>query len=195
MSNTFYIYTQDQLTSCQGHLAIQFARALGLKVLGVDARDEGLALSKKSGADLVLDARLGTEKLVESVMAATGGVLMRATVVLSDHPTAADISCAVTADHGNIIQVAQPQRVDIFFKHLVFRDIHVEGSLLAGRQELADLVQCVVDNKIHVETTVFQGLESLNAILGEVEKNTTAGKMVVVVDKDAVADDEKNGRW
>ena len=42
-----------------GHLGIQFAKALGLKVIGVDARDEGLELSKHYGADVVSDARKG----------------------------------------------------------------------------------------------------------------------------------------
>lgn len=120
---------------------------------------------------------------------------MKASVVLSDHPTAADTTCDVTADHGTIIQVAQPPRVGVFFRNIIFKDIHIQGSLLAGRRELGDLIQCVVDNKIRVETRVFEGLRSLPTILEETEANMTAGKMVIVVDKDAVADDEKHGRW
>jgi propanol-preferring alcohol dehydrogenase len=89
-----------------GHLAIQFAqKAKGLKVVAVDARDEGLALSKEVGADVVVDAREGKEKVVEEVMKATGkGV--DATIELSGHPTAAEMGAALTRQHGRLVQVA-----------------------------------------------------------------------------------------
>lgn len=89
-----------------GHLAIQFAKkAKGLKVVAVDARDEGLALSKEVGADVVVDARKGKEAVVEEVMEATGeGV--DAIIELSGHPTAAETGAAMTRQHGRLIQVA-----------------------------------------------------------------------------------------
>lgn len=90
-----------------GHLGIQFAKARGLMVVGVDARDEGLALSKKVGADVVVDARLGDEKVVEAVKKATGDVGADVTVNVSDAQTAAATACAVTKMHGLMIQIAQ----------------------------------------------------------------------------------------
>jgi D-arabinose 1-dehydrogenase-like Zn-dependent alcohol dehydrogenase len=50
-----------------GHLGIQFAKALGLNVVGIDARDEGLAMSKENGADVVVDARNGKDSVVAEV--------------------------------------------------------------------------------------------------------------------------------
>jgi len=89
-----------------GHLAIQFAKkAWGLKVIAIDARDEGLALSKEMGPDLVLDARKGKDDVVAEVMKATGtGV--HATLELSGHPTAAETGSAITRPHGRFVQVA-----------------------------------------------------------------------------------------
>lgn len=89
-----------------GHLGIQFAKkAFGLKVVGVDARDEGLALTKEMGADLVIDARKGKEAMVEEVNKATEkGV--SAVLELSGHPTAAETGGAITRNHGKFIQVA-----------------------------------------------------------------------------------------
>lgn len=40
-----------------GHLGVQFAKALGLFVIAIDARDEGLQLAKGCGAGTVVDAR------------------------------------------------------------------------------------------------------------------------------------------
>lgn len=89
-----------------GHLAIQFAKkAKGLKVVAVDARDEGLALSQEVGADLVVDARKGKDAVVEEVKKVTGkGV--DATIELSGHPTGAETGSAITRNHGRLIQVA-----------------------------------------------------------------------------------------
>jgi len=39
-----------------GHLGVQFSKALGLQVIAIDARDEGLSLAKECDADIILDA-------------------------------------------------------------------------------------------------------------------------------------------
>ena len=90
-----------------GHLGIQFAKALGLKVVGVDARDEGLELTKKLGADIVVDARKKGDSLLEEVHKATNGEGVAATVNVSDAAAAAATSCKITRMHGTVVQVAQ----------------------------------------------------------------------------------------
>ena len=79
-----------------GHLGCQFARALGLTVVGLDARAEGLALAKESGADVVIDATQKKEKVVGEVMKFTNGMGADATVNVSDNSQAAALACAVT---------------------------------------------------------------------------------------------------
>lgn len=69
-----------------GHLGVQFAKALGLNVIGVDARDGALELSKKMGADIVVDARKGNEAIFEEVKRVTNGQGADATVNVSDAP-------------------------------------------------------------------------------------------------------------
>jgi propanol-preferring alcohol dehydrogenase len=89
-----------------GHLGIQFAKAKGLKVLGVDARDDGIALSKEAGADFVLDARKGKDEIAREALRITGGKGVAATINVSDAKSAASTSCAITKMHGSVIQVA-----------------------------------------------------------------------------------------
>jgi propanol-preferring alcohol dehydrogenase len=90
-----------------GHLGIQFARALGLNVIGIDARDEGLELSKEAGAHLVVDARKGDKSVVGEVGKVTNGMGADATVNVSDAKTASATACAVTKMHGLMVQIAQ----------------------------------------------------------------------------------------
>ncbi|KAK5069017.1 hypothetical protein LTR16_009759, partial [Cryomyces antarcticus] len=90
-----------------GHLGIQFAKALGLQVIGIDARDEGLQLSRTAGADVVIDARRGNEAVVAEVHKVTNGAGADATVNVSDAKSAAATACAVTKLHGVMVQIAQ----------------------------------------------------------------------------------------
>lgn len=112
-----------------GHLGVQFAKALGLRVIAIDARDEGLSLAKECGADHVIDARQDKEKSVQEVKKLTAGQGADATLNVSDHDTAAALAAAVTKMHGIMVQIAQPPEVKIPFAEFVFRDVKVHGSL------------------------------------------------------------------
>ncbi|KAL7951996.1 GroES-like protein [Trichoderma barbatum] len=155
-----------------GRLAVQFAVKAGINVVAVDAREEGLELSKECGAQLVLDARKGDEQLTAAITEAIGDDKIKATVVLSDHGTACDIACTITQPHGTIIQVAQAQRVPFHFRAIIFKNLHFEGSLASGQEELEDVVTFVLKRS------------------GKV-----SGKLVVVLDRDAAEADKAKDRW
>ena len=76
-------------------------------MIAIDARDEGLALSKEMGADVVLDAREGMEEVVRKAKEATGGKGAHATVNYSDADSAVGLACAVTMGGGRLVQIAQ----------------------------------------------------------------------------------------
>lgn len=81
-------------------------KAMGLKVLGIEARDDGLALSRESGADAVLDARKGLPYLIEEAKKITGAGGVHASLELSGHPTGAEMATGITRHHGRMVQVA-----------------------------------------------------------------------------------------
>lgn len=89
-----------------GHLGIQFAKAKGIKIVGIDARDEGIALSKEVGADIVVDARKDKKEVIKQVMQATGGEGCYATINVSDARSAAALACAITKVHGKMVRQA-----------------------------------------------------------------------------------------
>lgn len=98
-----------------GHLGIKFAKALGWNVVGIDARDEGLELTRNAGADAVLDARTGIKTVVHEVLKVTNGAGVTATVNVSDANGAAAMACSVTKMHGTMIQLAQVCILSDFF--------------------------------------------------------------------------------
>lgn len=169
-----------------GHLGIQMARAKDIKVIAIDARDEALELCKKAGADVVLDARKGQDEVVKEVQKLTGGAGADATINLSEHETAAPLACAVTKMHANMVQISQPEIVNIPFKELIFRDVRVIGSLVAGQDQSQEMLNLVGKNGIKVETNVFYGLDEVPKMLELAHGGKMKGKAVCVVDKSQV---------
>jgi len=176
-----------------GHLGIQFAKALGLQVIGIDARDDGLSLSKDTGADVVLDARKGKEWLVEEVKKVTSGQGVDCAVTISDASNAAAIGCAVTKMHGVMIQIAQPDEVVIPFAELIFRDIRVHGSLLCSPEESKKMLQVVAEHGITVKTNPFKGLDKIKELTELVHGGKIQGKAIILVDEEQIKKEKEIG--
>jgi propanol-preferring alcohol dehydrogenase len=160
-----------------GHLGIQFAKALGLKVIGVDARDEGLELSKHYGADIVIDARKGKEAVVKEVQSVTGGEGAASSIVLSDHADATSIACGCTRMHGVAVQIAQPDNISIPFHEIIFRDIKIHGSLICSQEESVSMLETIAKHGVTVTTNRFDGLEKIEELVEMVHGGKIKGKV------------------
>lgn len=167
-----------------GHLGIQFARAKGINIIAIDARDEGLGLCKKAGAEHIFDAREGSETVVKKIQGLTDGLGVHAAINVSEHETSADLACEVTRMHGYMIQVAQPDRVSIAFQQLIFRDIRVKGTLIAGQEYSQQMLDDVAKHNIKVETNLFYGLDEVPKMVELAHSGKMRGKAVCVVDND-----------
>lgn len=55
-----------------GHLVVQFGKALSLRVVAIDVRDEAFELVKECSADTIIDGRLGKEKCSPESVQKTG---------------------------------------------------------------------------------------------------------------------------
>lgn len=176
-----------------GHLGVQFAKARGLEVVGIDARDEGVALAGEAGADVVVDARMGKEGVVERVKGVTGGRGVDAAVVISDAATATGLACAVTKMHGTVIQIAQPESVVVPFQELVFRDVRIRGSLVASPDESRRMLECVAEKGIKVKTNPFYGLDKIGELTELVHGGKIQGKAIIVVDQEQMEREKELG--
>ncbi|KAL1866681.1 hypothetical protein Daus18300_006625 [Diaporthe australafricana] len=172
-----------------GHLGLQFAKRKGLKVIGIDARDEGLQISKDLGADIVIDARKGQNAVVKEVQEATrdanpGNPGVDATITLSDAPTAAALGCAVTKKHATMVQIAQPKDVVVPFQELVFRDIKIIGSVISSPEE---------SNSMAIKTNIFHALDEIEKLLSMAHGGKIQGKAVIVVDQEQIHKEQQLG--
>jgi len=184
----------DQLnvfTNCPS--GIQFAKIKGLMVIGIDARDEGIALSNEAGADVVFDVRNGKDKVVEEVQRVTAHLGADATICVSDHKDAAGIACAVTKHHGIMVQIAQPEPIIIPFHEIIFRGIKVHGSLLCSKEESNSMLEFIAKNGIKIQTNTFNGLDEIEKLVGLVETGKMRGKGVLIIDPEQIEKEKSIG--
>ncbi|KAI1213653.1 GroES-like protein [Annulohypoxylon truncatum] len=138
-----------------GHLAVQFAKGRGARVVGVDARDEGLSVTRDAGADAVVDARgkskdevvAEVRRVITTTMGGKGEKGAHASIVLADAGGATALAAAATRMHGTLVQIAQPEVVALPFREVVFRDVRVRGSLLCSPGESRDMVGFIAEVK------------------------------------------------
>ncbi|KAK5057477.1 hypothetical protein LTR84_011477 [Exophiala bonariae] len=165
-----------------GHFGIQFARARGIKVIAIEARDEALEICRKLGAEHVLDVREGKAEVVKKVHALTEGQGVEAVVNVSDHPTSAALSAAITRTHGTVIQAAQPTEVCVPFQDIVLRDVTIKGTMLGGRGVAQEMLEVVARHNIKAETQVFHGLEEVPNMVELSRAGKLKGKAICIVD-------------
>ena len=165
---------------------MQFAKAIGLNVIAIDARDDGLEIAKKNRADHVLDAREAKDEVVKKVQALTNGKGVDTTVNVSDHPSTAALSAAITRAHGVVVQAAQPPEFTVPFQEIVLRDITIKGTMHGAKDLSEEMLQVVAKHGIKAETQIFEGLQEVPKMFELLEEGKVKGKAVCVVDKESV---------
>lgn len=167
-----------------GHLLVAFAKLKGVKVIGMEAREQALELTRRAGADYTIDVRAPDH--IEQVKRITGGPGVDATIVLADAQSATTSGLKVTKNDAHVVQIAQPDTITIPFWEVVIRNVSLLGSNLCSRSDFAEMLAFVAENQVHVETTVYRGLETLPKLVEDAYSGKIAGKQVLVVDPSQV---------
>ncbi|CCC08972.1 unnamed protein product [Sordaria macrospora k-hell] len=162
-----------------GHLVVQFATKMGLKVVGIEVKDEGLELTKEMGADVVIDARKGKDEVVREVGKAVLGDDGKVCLMRMD---AAGLACAITKMHGLVVQVAQPLEVKIPFIELILRDVRIKGSLQCSGKESEELLKVFSDHEVKVKMTPFYGLDQVEELEKVVSSGKLQGRAAIIID-------------
>lgn len=159
-----------------GHLAIQYAKAMGLQVCAVDIEDDKLALATGYGADLVVNA--GAADAVEQVRKGTDGgahgVLITAPSLSAFHQ-----GIAMTRKRGTCALVGLPRGdfpVPLF--DVVANCITIRGSFVGTRQDMAETLAFAADGKV-IANVELQPLTAVNEVLDRLEHGQVAARVVL----------------
>jgi len=159
-----------------GHLAIQFAKVIGLQVCAVDIDDGKLALASKLGADLVVNAK--HDGAIESVKKGTDG---GAHGVLITAPSlgAFKQGVAMTRKRGTCVLVGLPPGdfpVPLF--DVVANCITIRGSFVGNRQDMAETLAFAAQGKVKADIEL-QPLSAINSIFDRLKHGQVAGRVVL----------------
>lgn len=159
-----------------GHLAVQYAKAMGLHVVALDVTPEKLALAVAAGADVAVDAR--AFDATAQVLSATGGGAHGVLVTAVSRPAFSQ-SLRLVRRRGTVSLVGLPPgdfAVPIF--DVVLKRITLRGSIVGTRNDLAEAVAFAAQGKVaaHIHR---RPLEEINQVFSELKSGTVDGRIVM----------------
>ncbi|MBD3629841.1 MULTISPECIES: alcohol dehydrogenase AdhP [Cyclobacteriaceae] len=158
-----------------GHVAVQYAKAMGLHVLAVDVSDDKLNLAKKLGADRVVNGKNPDE--VMNARKETGGV--HGVLVTAVSPVAFRQALDLLRRKGTLVMNGLPPgSFDLPIFETVLNRYTVRGSIVGSRKDLQEAIDFAMEGK--VTTTVKSApLEDINLIFDQMKKGQIEGRMVL----------------
>ena len=158
-----------------GHVAVQYARAMGLRVVAIDIDDAKLELATRLGAELAVNAR--TCDVVAEVQMATGGV--HGVLVTAVHPQAFGQAIGLARRGGTIVFNGLPPGdfpAPIF--DIVLKGLTIRGSIVGTRQDMVEALDFYARGLIH-PTVESVSLDDINEVFGRMERGQIEGRVVI----------------
>jgi len=158
-----------------GHIAVQYARAMGMRVAAVDVDDAKLELARHHGAEATVNA--STSDPGAAIQEATGGT--HGVLVTAVHPKAFDQALSVVRRGATIVFNGLPPGTfdaDIF--DIVLRAITIRGSIVGTRQDMIEALDFYTRGQIH-PTVHVETLDRINDVFERMEKGQIDGRIVM----------------
>ncbi len=164
-----------------GHIAIQYARAMGMRVAAIDVSDEKLAHAKRLGAEVLVDAR-GNDPGAE-VKEKTGGGAHGA-VVTAVSARAFEQSVTMLRPAGTVSFIGLPggdaDQIHLSIGQIVNGEYSIRGSNVGTRQDLNEAVAFAARGEVKADIET-QPLENISAIFARMKKGDIRGRVVLAI--------------
>ncbi len=168
-----------------GHLAVQYAKAMGLQVCAIDIDDGKLAHAKRLGADLVVNA--GTGDAAAAVKAGTAGGAHGVLITAPSLP-AFKQGVGMARKRGTCVLVGLPPgEFPLPLFDVVADCITVRGSFVGTRQDMAECLAFAAAGKVKADIEL-QPLSLINQVFERLARGDVPSR--VVLDFAAAAPDK-----
>ena len=158
-----------------GHMAVQYAKAMGLNVIAVDVDDAKLELATRLGASLGVNARKADPiAFVKNEVGGAQGVLVSAV-----SPKAFEQAMGMVGRGGTVSLVGLPPGdfpLSIF--NTVLNGITVRGSIVGTRLDLQEALDFAGQGKVRA-TVATERLESINEVFSRMRAGDIQGRIVI----------------
>ena len=161
-----------------GHIAIQYAKAMGLHVAAVDVTEAKLSLARRLGAEVTVDAK--SPDAVPQVIKETGGGA-HGVLVTAVSPPAFTQALHMARRKGTVSLVGLPPgafATPIF--DVVLKRITLRGSIVGGRRDLAEALAFAAEGKVRAAISRAD-LADINHVFADLRKGTVDGRVVITM--------------
>ena len=158
-----------------GHMAVQYAKAMGLNVAAVDVDDAKLDLARRLGATVTVNAR--TNDPVAYIKKEIGGA--HGVLVTAVSPKAFEQAVGMVRRGGTVSLNGLPPGqfpLDIF--GMVLNGITVRGSIVGTRLDLQESLDFAAQGKVRA-TVSTDVLENVNDVFARMRKGGIEGRVVL----------------
>lgn len=158
-----------------GHIAIQYALAMGLHVAAVDTQDDKLDLARELGAELTVNATNcnPAEFIQESIGGAHGALITAVS------PCAFSQGLGMLRRRGTCVLVGLPPGdfpTPIF--DVVLKRLTIRGSIVGTRLDLQEALQFAALGKV-TPIIELQSLTAINTVIERLKDGQVSGRVVL----------------
>ena len=159
-----------------GHLAVQYAKAMGLLVAAIDIDDAKLEHMKELGADLVFNAKAGdpAAALKKETDGGAHGVLITAASLIAFKQ-----GIGMTRKRGTCVLIGLPPGdVPVPLFDVVANCTTVRGSFVGNRQDMVEALAFGVEGKVKADIEL-QPLSAINDIFKRLKQGDVPARVVI----------------
>jgi propanol-preferring alcohol dehydrogenase len=160
-----------------GHMAVQYAKAMGLHVAAVDIADDKLDLARRMGADLTINASKADP--VAEVQKLLGGV--HGVLVTAVSRAAFLQGIGMLRRGGTCTLIGLPPGdfpAPIF--DVVLKRITIRGSIVGTRKDLQEALEFAGEGKVKAQVEL-QPMEAVNDVFRRLREGKVTGRVVLKV--------------
>ena len=158
-----------------GHMAVQYARAMGLNVVAVDIDDAKLALARRLGAALTVNAlNEDPAAVIRKEIGGAHGVLVTAV-----SRTAFSQALGMVRRGGTVsLNGLPPGDFPLPIFDMVLNGITVRGSIVGTRLDLQESLMFAEEGKVKA-TVSTDSLDNINHVFERMRKGDIEGRVVL----------------
>jgi alcohol dehydrogenase, propanol-preferring len=158
-----------------GHVAIQYAKAMGLHVAAVDLGPEKVALAKKLGADIVIDAKIQDPPTeIQKQIGGAHGVLVTAVSTIAFKQAIGMLRRGGTC----VLNGLPPGEFPVSIFDVVLNRYTVRGSIVGTRMDLEEALAFAAEGKVKATIETLP-LESVNDVFMRLTTGKVNGRIVL----------------
>jgi alcohol dehydrogenase, propanol-preferring len=159
-----------------GHLAVQYGKVMGLQVIAIDVSEDKLALARRVGADLAVNAN--DSEAIQKIVRATGGGA-HGVLITAPSTRAFDQGIALARRHGTICLVGLPPGnfpTPIF--DVVLKRLTIRGSIVGTRKDLDEALAFALERRV-IAQVHERALPAINEVFDGLRAGAVEGRCVL----------------